>query len=115
MTHREVVPSDVVKSETGELSSTLLNRNVTIAGHRTSVRLEPAMWSALREVCERERMSIHDVVTAIARERAESSITSAIRVYLLTYFQAAATENGHRSAGHGAGACARTFRFQPPV
>lgn len=70
--------------------STLVNRNVTVAGHRTSVRLEPAMWDALHHVCEREQKSLNDVVTEIARTQVESSLTAAIRVYLMSYFRAAA-------------------------
>jgi|SRR5665213_2656225 len=71
--------------------STLVNRNVTVAGHRTSVRLEPAMWDALHHVCEREQKSLNGVVTEIARAQVESSLTAAIRVYLMSYFRAAAT------------------------
>jgi len=79
----------------------LHSRNVRVAGHRTSVRLEPAMWEALRRICERERTTIHDLVTVIAARQPASSLTAAIRVYLLVYFQAAATDDGHRRAGHG--------------
>ena len=82
--------------------TTLVNRNIRIAGHRTSIRLEPAMWSALHEVCLREHASLHDIATRIAGTRSESTMTAAIRVYLLGYFQAAATDDGHRRAGHGA-------------
>ena len=35
------------------------------------------------------------------RQRVESSLTAAIRVYLLRYFCAASTDEGHRLAGHG--------------
>jgi predicted DNA-binding ribbon-helix-helix protein len=84
-----------------ELRSTLVNRNVTVAGHRTSIRLEPAMWEALTRICERERKNMNEIVTAIARNRDQSTLTAAIRVFLLTYYQAAATDEGHRRAGHG--------------
>jgi len=43
------------------LRSTLVSRNVVISGRRTSVRLEPEMWDALREICQRERSTIHQV------------------------------------------------------
>lgn len=74
---------------------------MTVAGHRTSIRLEPVMWDALHSICERERTSVHELVTAIERSRSESSLTSAIRVFLLRYFMSAATEGGHWRAGHG--------------
>ena len=82
-------------------ASTLINRNVTVGGRRTSMRLEPAMWEALQQVCTRESKSLNELVTEIDRQRSESSLTAAIRVYLLRYFSAAATDEGHRLAGHG--------------
>ena len=81
--------------------STLVNRNVTVEGHRTSIRLEPAMWEALNMVGKRENKSLNELVTLIARGRNQSTLTAAIRVFLLTYFQAAATDEGHLRAGHG--------------
>ena len=82
-------------------NSTLVSGNVTVDGKRTSMRLEPAMWEALREVCAREGRSMNALVTQIDRGRAQSTLTAAIRVYLLAYFKAAATEEGHRVARHG--------------
>lgn len=82
-------------------NSTLVSGNVTVAGRRTSIRLESSMWSALREIARREGKTIHGVVTEIDLRRAESSLTAGIRVYLLDYFRAAATDEGHRVAGHG--------------
>jgi predicted DNA-binding ribbon-helix-helix protein len=76
-------------AETAKSASTLLNRNVTVAGHRTSIRLEPAMWEALQQVCTREHKPLNELVTEVERQRVESSLTAAIRVYLLHYFQAA--------------------------
>ena len=80
--------------------SNLVNRNIIVDGHRTSIRLEPAMWQALREISAREGKTMHALVTEIERGRAQSSLTAAIRVFLLDYFRAAATEEGHRRAGH---------------
>ena len=80
--------------------STLQSGNVTVDGRRTSIRLEPAMWQALREISAREGKTMHALVTEIEHGRAQSSLTAAIRVFLLDYFRAAATEEGHRRAGH---------------
>ncbi|MGO8920757.1 MAG: ribbon-helix-helix domain-containing protein [Stellaceae bacterium] len=88
-------------TELSRSASTLINRNVTVAGRRTSMRLEPAMWDALQQLCRREGKTLNELVTEIDRQRSESSLTAAIRVYLLRYFCAAATDEGHRLAGHG--------------
>lgn len=82
-------------------SSTLINRNVTIRGRRTSLRLEPAMWDALYEIAEREGLTIHELCTQIQSRRQESTLTAAIRVHILIYFREAASEQGHELAGHG--------------
>ena len=93
---RLLEPSFVVTRD-----STLVSGNVTVAGRRTSIRLEPQMWGALREVCAREGKTIHMLVTDIDHGRAASSLTAAIRVHVMDYFRVAATEDGHRRAGHG--------------
>lgn len=85
--------------------STLVSRNVTISGHRTSVRLEPEMWSGLKEICRRERATLHEICTIVAsRKEEKTSLTAAIRVFVMAYYRAAATEEGHVKAGHGYGA-----------
>lgn len=84
--------------------SSLISRNVTVGTHRTSVRLEPDMWNGLREVCRREHVSMHDIATAVSTRKApNTSLTAAIRVFVMAYFRAAATEEGHSRAGHGPG------------
>ena len=60
------------------------------------------MWNELRHICRREGHTIHDLCTRINHRRAPNrSLTSAIRVYLMTYYRSAATEEGHAQAGHG--------------
>src|SRR5579859_1151253 len=82
--------------------STLLSRNVTVLGRRTSVRLEPAMWSTLREIARHERCRIHDLCSLIDRHKSpDTSLTAGIRVFLMLYYRAAATDEGHTRAGHG--------------
>lgn len=82
--------------------STLISRNVTIHGRRTSMRLEPEMWAGLKEIASRERCNIHRICTIVHdRKNARSSLTAAIRVFIMAYFRAAATEEGHAKAGHG--------------
>jgi predicted DNA-binding ribbon-helix-helix protein len=82
-------------------AGSLLNRNVTIAGRRTSMKLEPDMWDALDEICQREQISLHQACTLVAEHHRGNNLTAAMRVFILGYFRAAATEQGHSSAGHG--------------
>jgi predicted DNA-binding ribbon-helix-helix protein len=82
-------------------ASRLVNRNVVAASGRTSMRLEPELWDALLEICHRENQDIHGVIRHIDGLRSEGGRTSAVRVFLLKYFRAAGTEEGHITAGHG--------------
>ena len=82
-------------------ASCLVNRNVTALRGRTSMRLEPELWDALEEICAREHLSLAEVVKQIERLDHPGGRTSAVRVHVLAYFRRAATETGHRIAGHG--------------
>ena len=83
------------------MSSSLITRNITVAGHRTSMRLEPEMWDAFDEVCRREGKTIHEICTLVNDHKGRSSLTAALRVFILSYYREAATEAGHSTAGHG--------------
>ena len=70
--------------------SSLINRNVTVAERRTSVRLETAMWDALFEVAQGERQTVNEICTKVDRTRKKLPLTSGLRVYILRYFRRAA-------------------------
>lgn len=75
-------------------ASTLVIRNIVVAGRRTSVRLEPTMWEALREISRRRKMSVHALATEIDTQRTASSLTAAIRIYIVDFYRAAAASLG---------------------
>lgn len=94
--------------------SSLVSRNIIVSNRRTSVRLEPEMWDALREICRREHKSIHEICTAISIAKPHNtSLTAAIRVFVMSYFRAACTEDGHSKAGHGPGGSFMISFFRP--
>jgi predicted DNA-binding ribbon-helix-helix protein len=59
------------------------------------------MWAALLEISEREGQSIHALCSMVDKQRRTSSLTAALRVFIMTYFRDAATDRGHARAGHG--------------
>lgn len=86
-----------------EPSCALVSRNVVIHRRRTSIRLEADMWVALFDICAREKMSIGDICGCVMQcKSARISLTAAMRVFIMGYFRMAATEEGHKNAGHGA-------------
>lgn len=68
----------------------VLNRyNVTINGKRTSVTLEPRTWEILNEICEKEKITVHDLCALLKkRQSKDSTLSSSIRVFLISYLYA---------------------------
>lgn len=60
-----------------------LKRSLTIAGHRTSLSLEPEFWEALRGAAAARQLSVPELVSEIDQTRGERNLSSAIRVWLL--------------------------------
>lgn len=65
------------------------------------MRLEPEVWEALREICLREGLELRELIQEIEKNAGAGGRTSAVRVYVLQYFRKAASDGGHRHAGHG--------------
>ncbi len=57
--------------------------SVVIAGHRTSISLEPAFWDALKAIAEQRRLSLAALVADIDAARGPANLSSAIRVFVL--------------------------------
>jgi predicted DNA-binding ribbon-helix-helix protein len=62
-------------------------RSVTIAGHETSISLEPMFWQALEQAARAEDVPINALIARIDVERLEgpdraANLTSAIRQWL---------------------------------
>ena len=57
------------------IKTTLVSRNITVMGRRTSVRLEPEMWLALKEISIRESCSIHDICTLVSARKKSAFVT----------------------------------------
>ena len=60
-----------------------LKRSVSIAGHRTSISLEPEFWEALQALAVIRGMPFAALVAEIDRTRGQRNLSSAIRVAVL--------------------------------
>ena len=65
----------------------LVCRNVTVNGRRTSLRMEPYIWDSLRDICERERMSVNLICSEIDHRRGAANLTAALRVFIISYYR----------------------------
>ena len=64
-----------------------VKRSMTVAGHQTSISLEPLFWDRLRAVAEADGLPINALVAQIDVARLESQtpcgLASAIRLWLM--------------------------------
>ena len=65
----------------------LAKRSLVIAGHRTSISLEDAFWSALKAIAASRGKSLAGLVAEIDAMRGEANLSSAIRVFVLAEAQ----------------------------
>ena len=70
-----------------------VKQSIMIAGHATSISLEPVFWEALREAAEAEALPLNALVVRIDAERIQApdppNLASAIRVWLFERARAA--------------------------
>jgi predicted DNA-binding ribbon-helix-helix protein len=73
-----------------------IKRSVTIAGHETSISLEPLFWEGLSEAARALGLPLNALIARIDAQRIEASkppnLASAIRVWL--YARARGDESG---------------------
>jgi predicted DNA-binding ribbon-helix-helix protein len=64
-----------------------VKRSMTIAGHQTSISLEPLFWDALKDAAENRYLPVNALVAQIDVERLQSptpcGLASAIRLWLV--------------------------------
>ena len=70
-----------------------MKRSITIAGHQTSISLEPEFWKALDEICHAQEKPLAALIREIDEARAADltnsySLSSHIRVYILKHIRA---------------------------
>lgn len=64
-----------------------LKRSVRIAGHRTSIALEPEFWDAIKDIAAHERVSLNALIARIDAERGAQNLSRAIRLFVLRHYQ----------------------------
>ena len=58
-------------------------RSLTIAGHRTSIALEPEFWDGLEGLAVRRGLRLTALIEEIDRTREAPNLSSALRVAVL--------------------------------
>lgn len=66
-------------------------RSVSIAGHRTSIALEPEFWQALDAMATARQLSMAGLVREIDETRTVTNLSSALRLAALAWYRDSST------------------------
>jgi predicted DNA-binding ribbon-helix-helix protein len=66
---------------------TIAKRSVFVSGRQTSVSVEDQFWAGLAEIATELELSMPALVTSINVDRKHSNLSSAIRLFVLRYYQ----------------------------
>ena len=70
------------------MNSRPAKRSLTLRGHRTSVSLEEAFWTAFRDIAQEKHRPINDLAAEIDEARGtDCGLASAIRLYVLDHYR----------------------------
>jgi predicted DNA-binding ribbon-helix-helix protein len=72
------------------MKSSIVKRSIVLAGHKTSVSLEEPFYRALKDIAASRRVRLSDLIARIDTERENGNLSSAIRMFVLNHYQAAA-------------------------
>jgi predicted DNA-binding ribbon-helix-helix protein len=65
------------------MKSLVVKRSIVIDGHKTSVSVEDAFWSRLKEIAHDEHATMSKMVGNIDKLRRHGNLSSAIRLFVL--------------------------------
>src|SRR5262249_38716475 len=82
------------------MKSTVAKRSVIVARQKTSVSLEDAFWEGLKDIAKVQRKTMSNLVTSIDSDREHGNRSSALRLFVLSHYQAQAASHPsvHNSA-----------------
>jgi predicted DNA-binding ribbon-helix-helix protein len=85
------------------MKSPVVKRSIVITGHKTSVSLEDAFWTGLKDIAAARNMTLSELVASIDADRRQGNLSSAIRLFVLDFYRAQAGGAGVRSESRETG------------
>ena len=61
--------------------------SIRVVGRKTGVSLEPQFWAALEEIATERGLTVSALVTGVNADRGNGNLSSAIRVFVLRYYE----------------------------
>jgi predicted DNA-binding ribbon-helix-helix protein len=81
------------------MKSPVVKRSIVITGHKTSVSLEDAFWSGLKDIAGSQNMTLSELVASIDADRRQGNLSSAIRLFVLDHYRNAAGGGEGKQSG----------------
>jgi predicted DNA-binding ribbon-helix-helix protein len=78
------------------MKTSVAKRSIVIAGHKTSVSLEDAFWTTLKEIADRRHLTLSELVATIDGGRQRGNLSSAIRLFVLDFYRDQVSEYERR-------------------
>ena len=69
------------------MKSPVIKRSMVVAGHKTSVSLEDAFWTSLKDIADDRNVTLSDLVSSIDTDRQHGNLSSAIRLFVLDHYR----------------------------
>ena len=91
-------------------SSPAVKHSVSIDGRQTTISLEEAFWTALKEIAKKRGESVQHLITSIDADRRSANLSSVIRLFVLQHYKDQFARQGemqqylHSSPSIGSGA-----------
>ena len=70
------------------MKSTVIKHSVLVGRHKTSVSLEDQFWDSLKQFAEEANVPLGKLIEQIDQGRTHGNLSSAIRLFVLSHFQA---------------------------
>ena len=80
------------------MKSPVVKRSIVITGHKTSVSLEDAFWTGLKDIASSRNLTLSELVASIDGDRRQGNLSSAIRLFVLDHYRGLAGSAGAREA-----------------
>jgi predicted DNA-binding ribbon-helix-helix protein len=68
------------------MKSSIIKRSITIDGHKTSISLEDAFWSNLKEIAHSQQATLSKLLAKIDETR-QGNLSSATRLFVLEHMR----------------------------
>jgi len=79
------------------MQSSIRKRSIVINGHKTSISLEDAFFSALKEISKQRRLTLAELITEVGRARTAGNLSSALRLFVLDFYRPEAKSEARHS------------------